>query len=349
MAAQRPSVVSVEEIARVCARGLDATALYQDLLPRLRRQVPFDALCWNTTDPDTLLATGVRTEHMPEASPAAAARFFENEYVFHDVIKFSALARRRSPVGILSDATGGEPRQSRRYRLINGPLGLEHELRTAFVTGGACWATASFHRQVGAPDFTPDEAAFLASVSGLVGQALRVALLLNRTDATTTATSTQESWMSGLVLLDERYELVSMTPAAQHWLGELPASDFSADAHATGTAVTPVGASDLSRGRLPAAVYAVAASVFALSAPEGKSSHSGGLRPARVRLQTRSGQWLILHGADVSERGHTPSSTGERPDQARTDPSNSRRIAVLIEPARPPDVLPLIEQAYGLT
>ncbi|HEV2125259.1 MAG TPA: helix-turn-helix transcriptional regulator, partial [Chloroflexota bacterium] len=68
-----------------------------------------------------------------------------------------------------------------------------------------------------------------------------------------------------------------------------------------------------------------------------------------VRLQTRSGQWLILHGADVSERGHTPNSTSERPDQARTGPSGPRRIAVLIEPARPPDVLPLIEQAYGLT
>ncbi len=113
-------------------------ALFGALLERLRRAVPFDALCWNATDPGTLLATRVRTESMEGATAAGAVRFFENEYVWEDVAKFSALARATEPVGILSEATAGESRRSRRYRLINGPMGLDHEpARVAFVAGGA--------------------------------------------------------------------------------------------------------------------------------------------------------------------------------------------------------------------
>ena len=51
----------------------------------------------------------------------------------------------------------------------------------------------------------------------------------------------------------------------------------------------------------------------------------------RARVQTRSGQWLVLHASRL------------------TGPAGSGQIAVILEPAAPADVAPLLLQAYGLT
>jgi DNA-binding CsgD family transcriptional regulator len=51
---------------------------------------------------------------------------------------------------------------------------------------------------------------------------------------------------------------------------------------------------------------------------------------ARARTRTRSGRWLVLHGSLVDG-----------------DPEG--RVAVIIEPARAPEIAPLIAMAYGLT
>jgi DNA-binding CsgD family transcriptional regulator len=51
----------------------------------------------------------------------------------------------------------------------------------------------------------------------------------------------------------------------------------------------------------------------------------------RARAQTRSGRWLLLHAARLS------GATGDR------------QIAVILEPAAPAEVAPLVLQAYGLT
>lgn len=50
----------VEAVARVARAGLDAEGLFQETRPRLRRSVPFDAACWHTLDPSTLLETRTR-------------------------------------------------------------------------------------------------------------------------------------------------------------------------------------------------------------------------------------------------------------------------------------------------
>lgn len=287
---------AVREVERVCARGLAPDALFGALLERLRRAVPFDALCWNATDPGTLLATRVRTESMEGATAAGAVRFFENEYVWEDVAKFSALARATEPVGILSEATAGEPRRSRRYRLINGPMGLDHELRVAFVAGGGCWATASLHRRAGAPDFTRGDAAFLARVSAPVARGLRVGALLGEAPPTgrtaPDAAAAGSEYGSGVLLLDERYELVAATPAAERWLAELP-PEFAGDGGA--------GA----RRPLPAAVYAAAARGRAAASARSAADaggDAGAAQQARARVRTRSGFWLLVHAADLTAR-----------------------------------------------
>ena len=76
-------------------------------------------------------------------------------------------------------------------------------------------------------------------------------------------------------------------------------------------------------GRLPQVVNAVA--YRARLASEG-----GGEGMARVRVPTSSGRWVVLHGSLLG------------------DPVEGR-LAVIIEPARPLEMTPLIVAAYGLS
>jgi DNA-binding CsgD family transcriptional regulator len=82
---------------------------------------------------------------------------------------------------------------------------------------------------------------------------------------------------------------------------------------------------DLEAGRLPTAVHAVAGR--ALRTAEG-SDEPGEVALARVL--SRSGIWVILHGTSLVAAG-------------------SRRAAVIVEPAHPARITPLLMSAYGLT
>ena len=76
-------------------------------------------------------------------------------------------------------------------------------------------------------------------------------------------------------------------------------------------------------GRLPNIIHAVA--YRALLSARGDS---GGLAMARVPTET--GQWIVLHGSVVGS-------------------AQEGRTAVIIEPARSPEMAPLIAAAYGLS
>lgn len=79
---------------------------------------------------------------------------------------------------------------------------------------------------------------------------------------------------------------------------------------------------EMSAGRLPTAVLAVHARVHGMS--------SGHDEPAFSRVLTTSGRWVVLHGASLSSGG-------------------SRRVAVIVEPAHPARLAPLLMAAYGLS
>jgi len=81
------------------------------------------------------------------------------------------------------------------------------------------------------------------------------------------------------------------------------------------------------RSEPPQAIRTVAARLEAIE--RAAESHPE-LLP-RARTLTRSGRWLVLHAARLS------------------GPVGDRQIAVILEPAGPAEVAPLILQAYGLT
>ena len=82
---------------------------------------------------------------------------------------------------------------------------------------------------------------------------------------------------------------------------------------------------DWDAGRLPSSVLAVAGR--ALRSGE-HPAHPGQVAVSRVL--SRAGTWVVLHGASLVSDG-------------------SRRVAVIVEPAHPARIAPLLMSAYGLT
>jgi len=115
----------------------------------------------------------------------------------------------------------------------------------------------------------------------------------------------------GTVLVDAHGRVEAVTPEAERWMAELTALTDR-----TGYIEQP---------RIPPAVYIVAARARAALAGGDE-----GLPSARVR--TRAGQWLVVHGSMLSGP--------DGPDG---------RAAVVIEPARPAEIAPVIVAAYHLT
>jgi DNA-binding CsgD family transcriptional regulator len=255
-----------KEVLQHCHEGLDVASLARALSQSLQYALPFDGWCWHTIDPATTVLTGA-------IRPAFGSdpRFARYEYTVPDVNKFSYLARKTPTAGILSDATHGMLQTSSRYRDLLRPLGIEHELRASFVADDGSWAACALYRPADARDFSSEDAELLASLSSMVAEGFKRALLI----ADPTLRFGDEG--PGIVLLDEDDEIQSMTTHAERMIDDF--IDLAAP-----------------RKALPTPVYAVAAR--ARAAADGR-----GAQPAFARLITRSGRWLTLHGSRLRGKG----------------------------------------------
>jgi DNA-binding CsgD family transcriptional regulator len=113
----------------------------------------------------------------------------------------------------------------------------------------------------------------------------------------------------GLLLLAEDLSVLAITPAAERWLAEVAEADWP---------------------RKLALPYAISAVVARMLAHEQGKETQPDLVP-RTRLRTASGHWLVLHASRLS------------------GPNAQGQIAVIMEVARPVEVVPLIGQAYDLS
>lgn len=85
------------------------------------------------------------------------------------------------------------------------------------------------------------------------------------------------------------------------------------------------------RGSDPPATGPLPAAVLAVASRARRAAHTGdAAATARARAQTVTGQWLVLHGTVLE------TSAGEQ-------------VAIIIEPAGPAEIAPLITQGYGLS
>jgi DNA-binding CsgD family transcriptional regulator len=264
------------EVAHLASAGLDWSALSLHAGEAVRRAMPYDHACWHTVDPASLLFTGVTKDSLEDET-----RLPYHEYALSDVNQWADLAR-GPQVGILSEATGGAPEVSPRFRELLRPRGIAAELRAVFSAGGTAWGACGIYRDRHRPDFTPAEARLLARVGRLLADGYRRSLLLAGAGLGAAGGAAPAPGGPGVVLLDGHGAVEAMDPVAREHLA------------AVGDR-TPGPRADV-----PAVVRAVA-----------QRARRGEARPARARVRRRDGGWVVLHGTRLPGTGR-PEGSGER-------------------------------------
>jgi len=109
-------------IVAVCHQGHPPERLKAEVLARLRRVLPVDALWWATSDPATLLFTQAFREGLPDRT---IPYFVDNEFLGRDVNQWTELAQ--DPGGV---------------RTLAGPPAVTSRPAPASGTCSSPWASA---------------------------------------------------------------------------------------------------------------------------------------------------------------------------------------------------------------
>jgi DNA-binding CsgD family transcriptional regulator len=298
-------VTAIDDMISEITRGVDAATsetVFDELAARLERFVPFDASIFFATDPATVLATcPARIDGVANNQCLA---YWQREFIIEDVNLFRDLARASRPTGTLWSATDELPARSARYREFLRPEGFGDELRVAFRVGKSVWGVAALMRGAGRSPFSREEIGVVTALSAPVGAALRRATVA-RPPAPLPVPAAP-----GLMLFDPDGQLLSVSDEARAWLGELPEP--------------PIGPRPLGRP-LPTEVVGVAARARAIA-------HGRANTPARLRLRSPRGRWLVLHATCLRDLEGEPGS-----------------VAVVVEPAYGEEIAPIIVEAYALS
>jgi DNA-binding CsgD family transcriptional regulator len=290
---------AAERLDRLTTRALDAAVFFREaqqaLLPAIG---PVAAAIWHTVDPDSLLMTG-SVEHDGPPQPEEVLRW---EYLEHDVLKVVDVARSPRGIQTLAEMTGGRPSRSALYRRFLRPYALEHVVHLALraAPGAPTWGSLVLVRAASQEGFTSDEVRFLEAMAPKLALGAKRSLLVGA------ASDPDLPDAPGLVVVAADGATESLSPGVERWLDQLPGDRREA-------------------GLLPDVVLAVAARAL--------RTFEGDARPGEVamaRTLTRSGRWVVLHGAAMAGDG--------RP-----------RAAVIVEPAHPAHISALLMDAYGLT
>lgn len=282
---------AAERIARAAREGLDLVGFWEEARPAVTSAVPhYMAPCWFTLDPASLLVTS----HYDHGEiPELPAGWLAHEYYRDDVHKLADVARSERGVSTLHEVTGGDPSRSQGWREYVQPYGAEQELLVALRTAaGEPWGMLGLYREPGRPAFDREELEFLRAVAPRLAEGARRGLLVGE------ASDPEGPDAPGLVVLDDRWEVASVTPGAGRWLEELPG-----------------GRAD--RSELPPAVLAVAGR--ALRSAEQDLPGDGAL----ARVRSRAGRWVVLHGAALG-------SGGARRVAVIVEPAHPDRISSLL-------------------
>ena len=287
---------SLDKIQRLSTEPRSLVTFWDEAADVLQTAVPhFTFPCWYTIDPASLLITSHYNPLMPQLPRESLA----DEYYGDDVNQIADVARSESGISTLHEATGGDPTGSPRWH-ANIALGGDQELVAALRTrSGDTWAALGLYRESGEPLFDGAEKRFVQHAAPHLAEGARRALLFGE------ATDPDSHDAPGLIVLTADWKLESSTPDVDRWLRDLPDGDIDA-------------------GLLPSAVLSVAGR--ALRPSVGGAANE----VAMARVLTRSGTWLVLHGAALQS-------------------GNERRVAVIVEPAHPARIMGLLMSAYGLT
>jgi DNA-binding CsgD family transcriptional regulator len=304
-----------ETIAALCEQPLlDPADLVHEVAERVRRVVPYDMGAWMRTDPETLLPTDLLMVGSPPAEGGQASKA-RNEFVEQDFNHFVDLDRTGRSVATLAAATGGELSLSGRYRFVYAPNGLNDELRLLARSGSSTWALGCLIRATDQPAFSIEESRYVASVARHLGHGLRANLARPQPAAPL-------SGAPGMLVLDKAGRIEAATPEARRWSADMPR---------------------WSPGETPLPI--------AMVALQAQANVDGDTRAARVRMRIPTGGWLLVHADVLVDGDHVDGDhvDGDHVDGDHGDSSGSERVAVMLEPAGPAEMLPLLLALHGLT
>ena len=237
------------------------------VLDEIRRVVDFDAHVWLLTDPITAVGSAPLADVpcLSEIPEAIRLKYLTG------VNRWTRLHADGASVGILRQATAGEPSQSLMWRGILNRYGISDVASVVFADRFGMWGFLDLWRQDSKPAYQDSDAAFLASVSGTITTALRSCQA-----QTLTAPAVPPGRELGPVvfLLDDSLRVLSETPASQEWLRML---------------LPP----DADRSPVPASVYNVAGQLQAIE--QGVDGH-----PATARVHLSNGFWVTLRAARLN-------------------------------------------------
>ena len=263
---------AVDHIASLASRGLDLRAFWDAAAEAVSSAVAhYMAPCWFTLDPASLLVTS-HYDHgqIPELPPEWLAQ----EYYADDFHDMAGVARSERGVSTLHEASGGDPSTSPRWQ-ANIQYGGDQELLLALRTPAReAWGVLGLYREPEQRKFDADELAFLQTVSAPLAEGARRGLLIGE------ASDPEAPEAPGLVVLNEDWDVESLTPGAEGWLAELPDGAWRG------------------QGKLPPSVLAVAGR--AVRTADGESAPG---EVAFARVLSTEGRWVLLHGATLVSGG----------------------------------------------
>lgn len=237
------------------------------VLDEIRRVVDFNAHVWLLTDPRTAVGSAPLADVpcLSEIPEAIRLKYLTG------VNRWTKLHADGASVGILRQATAGDPSQSLMWRGILNRYGISDVASVVFADRFGMWGFLDLWREDSKPDYQDGDAAFLASVSGTITTALRSCQA-----QTLTAPAVPPGRDLGPVvfLLDDSLRVLSETPASQEWLRML---------------LPP----DADRSPVPASVYNVAGQLQAIE--QGVDGH-----PATARVHLSNGFWVTLRAARLT-------------------------------------------------
>jgi DNA-binding CsgD family transcriptional regulator len=289
---------AVDRIARAAGHGLDLVGFWDQARDALAPAIPHHiAPCWCTLDPASLLVTSHYDHGMiPQLPP----EWLAHEYQDDDCHKLAEIARSGRQTSTLHEATGGDPASSQRWLRYINPYGGDQELLVALrARGGQTWGVLALYRAPGQPEFSSEERELLQALAPHLAAGARRGLLVGE------ASDPEQPEAPGLVVLTENFQPDSLTPGAERWLTELPGGERAPDS-------------------MPHALLSVAGRALRSATAETPGE------VAFARVLSRTGRWVVLHGAVLQSDGR-------------------RRVAVIVEPAHPARISPLLMAAYGLS
>ena len=203
----------IDKLESIAGSGNDLVTLWREAGPLLAEAVPhFEAACFFTVDPSSLLTTS----HFQEGLPEIPGEWLAREYAEGDYNSMREVLQSSPGVGTLHDATGGRPELSRKFHEEMQPFGCDQELLFALRTrDGEIWGLVGLYRENDRPRFSALDFDVVRRVAPGLAAGARHGLLLGQ------AGDPDLPQAPGLVILDDAFAVESATPTSAEWLAEL--------------------------------------------------------------------------------------------------------------------------------